>query len=125
MPGGPHHMRTKKSSTGACLLNSVVGSVLHPQADCPFCSRVILGLDCAQPLYHIAGLFTRSLGDELIVKALVRNVQVCHGCSLYRNQVSLSLVNRGRTPACPRPAVRVLPWRRNARLVASPYIAAH
>ena len=42
------------------------------------CSCVILGLDSAQPLHHIAGLFKPSLGDELVMKSLVRNVQVYH-----------------------------------------------
>jgi hypothetical protein len=37
-----------------------------------------LGLDSAQLLHHIVWPFKRSLADELAVKSLVRNVQLCH-----------------------------------------------
>ena len=38
-------------------------------------------LRSAQPLHHVSGLFKPSLGDELVMKSLVRNVQGCHDFS--------------------------------------------
>jgi hypothetical protein len=37
-----------------------------------------LGLNSAQPPHYIVGFLKRLLSDELVVKALVSNVQVCH-----------------------------------------------
>src|SRR5713226_9398398 len=107
MPGGPHQMGAKNSSIDACLLNIVVSSALQAQTDRPFSSRIILGLDSAQPLHHIARLFKRSLGNELVVKSLLRNVQVCHDCSFYPNFTGFSL-----TPSlCRNPSLRPPPRR--------------
>src|SRR3982074_3083882 len=94
MPGGPHHMRTKDGAVEKCLLNALIGGALHAQSQCPFCSRIILGLDSAQPLHHIAGLLKRSLGNELVVKSLVCNIQVYHDCSSCLYVLSVVVIKR-------------------------------
>src|SRR5947207_15275148 len=89
MPGRPHYVCTKDGAVGKCLLNALIGGAFYAQSECPFCPRKILCLDSAQPLYYIAGLFKRVPGYELVVKPLVRNVQVCHDSFLYCNLISV------------------------------------
>src|SRR6266487_2507760 len=88
MPGGPHHMGAQNSAIGECLLNHIVGRVLHSQTKRPLRSRVILCLDSAQPPHYIVGFLKRLLGDELVMKSLLRNVQVCHYSSSYSRRLS-------------------------------------
>src|SRR6266487_4627135 len=88
MPGGPHHMGAQNSPLGECSLDDLIGGVLHPQTKRPFRSSVILGLDSAQPPHHVTGLLKRLLDDKLVMKSLVRNVQVCHYFSVSYNASS-------------------------------------
>ena len=65
-------MGAQNSAIGECLLNHTIGRVLHSQTKRPFRSRVILCLDSAQPPHYIVGFLKRLLGDELIMKSLLR-----------------------------------------------------
>src|SRR2546421_12381963 len=47
-----------------------------------------MGLDSAEPPHHIAWILKCSRCNILIVESLVRNVQLCHDCAFYCNQVS-------------------------------------
>src|SRR5579863_8621622 len=78
MPGGSHYMGAKNSSTGKRLLNIVVPGTSQAQANRPFRSPIILGLDSPQPAYHIARLFKYSPRNVLVVQSPVHNIQNCH-----------------------------------------------
>src|SRR5947207_2548813 len=57
---------------------------------------IVLGLDSAEPPHHITRILKCSRRNILIVKSLVRNVQVSHDCSFLRSTHKWGC--RGRSP---------------------------
>src|ERR1051326_5823123 len=78
MPGGAHDVRAQDCAVGKRLLDVVVGHAWQAQAECPFGGRVVLRLDSAKPLHESFWRFECPPGDVLVVKPLVRNVQLGH-----------------------------------------------
>src|SRR6185503_972098 len=74
MPGGPQDMRAQDSSFVERFVQCSIGRLLQAQTQRPFASAIILGLNRAKPLYHLARFREICLGKELIMESIANNV---------------------------------------------------
>ncbi len=71
-------MGAKNRPVGNCPVEGSVGGIVHPLADRPFCPRIILGLNRAQPSHDRIGRLEFRPCDTLGVQPLMRNVRSRH-----------------------------------------------
>ena len=67
-------MRAKDRAIRHVLLDVSVSGVLQAQSKCPFCARIILGLDCTHPPDHFARPAEGSGAKVLIVEPMAGKV---------------------------------------------------
>src|SRR3954462_10315954 len=77
MQRAAHRPGTDDFAVGDGLLDTCVGSVLNAESNRPKGAEVVLSLDSAQPVHDITWLLKQVLGDELIMKTPMCNVQTC------------------------------------------------
>src|SRR5579884_129979 len=81
MPRIAHRMRAHYVAIGYGLLNICLNRVSHTQSKRPERAEIVLRLDCAKPVNDPGGFFKRLLGNELVVQAQARNIQIYHSSS--------------------------------------------
>lgn len=74
MPRRPHDMRTKKFAVIKSLINARVADTFCALGNGPFCCRIILGLDRAQPSYNLAWFLKYLFANVLIEEPLLRDI---------------------------------------------------
>src|SRR5437868_4238466 len=121
MPGGTHDVCTKDSTMGKRLLNIIVRHALQAQTQRPFCSRKVLGLDSTHPLHESLRGFECSTGNVLVMKPLVRNVQVDHSSIAFLN-LRASSYDSVRDSTCYHSIERVLPKSRGCKRRETPTV---